>query len=102
MPKDRRRRVRFANDVVMVIERSSAHPVEYAIVLLVERDGRWQTVRTFDNAHSQQEHHEHRYIGAEKQPPTITHGSVNEAMHAAETKLTDTWRDIVRSWERTR
>jgi hypothetical protein len=53
-------------------------------------------------AHRHQKHHERRYIGAEKQSPTITLGSVHEAMHAAEAKLTDTWRDIVRSWERTR
>jgi hypothetical protein len=46
MPKDRIRRYRLAADVRVVIQRSSAHPVEYAIVLLVERDGEWHTVRT--------------------------------------------------------
>jgi hypothetical protein len=63
MPKDRIRRYRLAPDVRVVIQRSSAHPVEYAIMLLVERDGEWHTVRTFDNAHDPTEHHEHRYIG---------------------------------------
>ena len=33
MPKDRTRRRFLASDVQIVIERSSAHPVEYAIVL---------------------------------------------------------------------
>jgi hypothetical protein len=86
----------------MVIERSSTHPVEYAIVLLVLRDGAWRTVRTFDNAHDPTEHHEHRYIGIEKQPPTVTHGPVNEAMHAVEVKLLEGWSDIVSEWESTR
>jgi hypothetical protein len=71
-------------------------------VLLVDRDGEWHTVRTFDNAHAPEEHHEHRYVGSEKQAPTVTHGSVNEAMNAAEIKLLGGWGDIVRSWENTR
>jgi hypothetical protein len=101
MPKDRIRRYRLAPDVRVVIQRSSAHPVEYAIMLLVERDGEWHTVRTFDNAHDPTEHHEHRYVGSEKQEPIITHGSVNDAMHAAEVKIRGGWSDIVRSWENT-
>jgi hypothetical protein len=102
MPKDRRRRIRLANDAFLVIERSSSHPVEYAMVLLVEQGGESHTVRTFDNAHHPEEHHEHRYVGAEKQPPIVTRGPVNDAMHAVETKIRAGWSDIVRSWENTR
>jgi hypothetical protein len=101
MPKDRRRRRRLARDVRIVMERTSSHPIEYAIMLVVRRDGRWHTVRTFDNAHDRQEHHEHRYVGSEKQPPTVVHGPVNEVMHAAELKLLGGWRDIVDEWEHT-
>ncbi|HEX5853344.1 MAG TPA: hypothetical protein VFY36_09635 [Solirubrobacteraceae bacterium] len=102
MTKDRNRRRRVARDVRIVVERSSVHPVEYAILLLVERGGVWHTVRTFDNAHVSDEHHEHCYVGSEKQPPIVTHGPSNEAMHAAEIKLLEGWSDIVRSWESTR
>jgi hypothetical protein len=102
MTKDRTRRRRVARDAQIVVERSSAHPVEYAIVLLVERDGVWHTVRTFDNAHASDEHHEHRYLGSEKQPPIVTRGAPNEAMRAAEVKLLEGWSDIVGSWESTR
>jgi hypothetical protein len=86
----------------MVIERSSAHPVEYAIMLFLERDGEWHTLRTFDNAHEPNEHHEHRYVGSEKQEPIVTHGPVNDGMHAAELKLLRDWRDIVHEWENMR
>jgi hypothetical protein len=89
----------LAFDVQLVVERSSEHPIEYAIVLLALRDGRWRTVRTFDNAHDPSEHHEHAYIGLEKQSPTVTCGPVNDAMHAAELKLLREWRDIVHGWE---
>jgi hypothetical protein len=102
MPKDPIWRHRLAPDVLVVIERSSAHPVEYAIMLLVEREGAWHTIRLFDNAHDPAEHHEHRYVGSEKQAPIVTRGSVNDAMHAAEVKLRGDWFDIVRSWENTR
>jgi hypothetical protein len=95
-------RRRLAPNLLMVVERSSAYPIEYAIVLLLERDGGVHTVRTFDNAHAPTEHHEHRYVGAEKQEPIVTHGPINDAMHAAEVKLRRGWRDIVRSWGSTR
>lgn len=80
MSKDRTRRRFLASDVQLVVERSSEHPVEYAIVLIVLRDGRWRTVHTFDNAHGPSEHHEHVYVGVEKQSPTVTYGPVNDAM----------------------
>lgn len=59
-------------------------------------------MRTFDNAHGPEEHHEHRYIGAEKQEPIVTRSPVNDAMHVAEVRLLGGWDDIVRSWEATR
>jgi hypothetical protein len=102
MGKDRTRRRRLAGDARMVIERSSAHPVEYAIMLLIERDAEWHTLRTFDNAHAPEEHHEHRYVGSEKQEPIVTYGPVNDAMHDAELKLLRDWRDIVHEWENMR
>jgi hypothetical protein len=102
MPKDRQRELFLAPGVLVVVQRSSAHPIEYAIVLLVEREGEWHAVRTFDNTHASEEHHEHRYVGAEKQDPIVRHGPINEAMNAAEVKLIESWGDIVRSWEKTR
>ena len=33
--------------------------------------------------------------------PIVTHGPVNDAMHAVEVKLRGGWSDIVRSWENT-
>ncbi len=102
MGKDRRWELAPTPDVRIIVTRSSTHPVEYAITLVILRDGAWHTVRSFDNAHDPSEHHEHRYVGSAKQDPIVTHGTVNDAMHAAELKLRGSWSDIVRSWERTR
>jgi hypothetical protein len=84
------------------ITRSSTHPVQYAVVLLARREGRWHTVLVFDNAHDPEEHHEHRYLGDDKQPPTVSRGPVNEALHAAIVTCRRAWADIVRAWETTR
>jgi hypothetical protein len=100
--KDRSRVEHPGPGVRIHIMRSSTHPVEYAVVIVVWREGRWHTVRTFDNAHDAEEHHEHGYIGAEKQPPTVTHGPINEAMHAAIVMARRWWADVVDAWERTR
>jgi hypothetical protein len=59
-------------------------------------------VRTFDNAHGEHEHHEHAYDGDLKQPPTVTDGDVNAAMHAALRSFRRDWPAIVSAWETTR
>lgn len=101
-PKDRDDWRRLASDVRMRTLRSSTHPIEYAIVLVVLREGRLHTVRVFDNSHGPEEHHEHRFRGGEKLPPTITYGPVNSAFNAAETKILRHWHAMVLIWERTR
>jgi hypothetical protein len=95
-------RIIVPRQVKIVVERSSSHPVEYAIVLLVFRETKWHTVRTFDNAHDLGEHHEHRYCGNEKQPPMIRKCDTNAAMADAIRSLLKSWSAIVDSWERTR
>lgn len=99
--KDRGWTVRLDDDNHIVVARSSAHPVTYAITLVTTRDGRWYAVRTFDNSHRADEHHEHRYIGEIKQPPTIEVGNVNAAMHDAMKKIHRNWRRYVWEWMRT-
>jgi hypothetical protein len=100
--KDRRyERIIVPDEVKIVVERSSEHPVEYAIMLLVFRETKWHTVRTFDNAHDLEEHHEHRYCGTKKQDPVIrTNCTTNTAMADAIGALLKSWPAIVESWER--
>lgn len=85
----------------ILVTRSSAHPVTYAITLVTEHDGRERAVRTYDNAHAVDEHHVHRYIGDQKQPPTVTTGDVNGAMADAMADLMTNWRRYVEEWKDT-
>jgi hypothetical protein len=58
-------------DAQIVYRRSSARPVEYAILLQVRRATGWETCIVADNSHADRhidEHHYHRYLGGEKQP----------------------------------
>lgn len=71
-------------------------------MLEVWRHGHWQAVRTFDNAHAPTEHHEHLYLGTEKQPPTTTVRTPNEGMAAAIAKIKAEWPIIIDEWEKTR
>lgn len=99
---DRERFWDLADDVRVFYQRTSAHPVEYAITLRVLRGGRWRTIHLFDNAHGVDEHHEHGYVASCKQPPIIRDCDTNTAMAVALEKLFTTWRQILDAWEHAR
>lgn len=58
--------------------------LEYAIVLLVEQDGRWRTARVYDNAHGHNDMHRYTLTGG-KQPAESFQSTADagEAMRAA-------------------
>jgi hypothetical protein len=85
----------------ILVTRSSTYPITYAITLVTEHAGREHAVRTYDNAHAVDEHHAHRYIGDQKQPPTVTTGDVNDAMADAMKDLMNNWRRYVEDWKGT-
>jgi hypothetical protein len=78
-------------------------PYTYAVTVEVEDgEGRWVTVRLWDNADDVHEHHVHGYTRqGEKQKPTIRDfDSVNEAMAAANAEARGKAQEIVRQWRR--
>lgn len=76
-------------------------PVSYAITLEFQSEGRWTTVRLWDNADSLEEHHEHPYTrSGGKQAPLISRfGTTNDAMAAAIHKAKTTGVELVRQWQ---
>lgn len=78
-------------------------PYTYAVTVEAEEDeGKWVTVRLWDNADDVYEHHVHQYTRqGEKQKPTIRNfGSVNEAMAVANAEARGKALEIVRQWRR--
>jgi hypothetical protein len=72
----------------------------YAVVLLVEDQDAWHTVRVYDNAH--QIHDMHRYNRAgEKQPAETFHGgSASEALRSAIETVRSGYSEMIESWRR--
>ena len=59
-------------DAQIVYRRSSARPVEYAILLQVRSARGWETRIVADNSHADRhvdEHHCHRYLDGKKHQP---------------------------------
>jgi hypothetical protein len=82
--------------------RSSTHPVKYAIVLRINRDGEWKTAVVVDNSHEGRPdvdaNHMHRYLDDQKQPPEplpFPAVDANEAMFKAIDWMTDNWEDFL-------
>jgi hypothetical protein len=75
-------------------------PVRYAITLEQLVEGRWTTIRLWDNADAVDEHHEHEYTRAEgkRSPVILPIPSSNEAMAAAIRKAKTEWPAILRAW----
>lgn len=49
-----------------------------------------------------EEHHEHHYIGDEKQPPIVTYGPVNAAMSTALNRIVRSWQSMAERWDESR
>jgi hypothetical protein len=70
----------------------------YAVMLQLQIEGQWQTIRLFDNAHG--DHDMHRYTGSEKQPAEpFSEGAPSKVAPEAIRHLIDHWEAIAESWK---
>jgi hypothetical protein len=87
----------LAENARILIEFEGRPLERYAVMLQLRIEGRWQTIRLFDNAHG--DHDMHRYTGDEKQPAErFAEGAVNEIAPQAIGYLIDHWKAIADSW----
>jgi hypothetical protein len=88
------------DDAQIVYLRSSARPVEYAIMLQVRGVEGWETQVVADNSHSDRhvdEHHWHRYLDGQKQPAEPLPFAVsdsNDAMAKVIRWLAENWTEL--------
>jgi len=73
--------------------------VDYAAVLLLEIDGKTETVRVYDGAHGHNEMH--RYTRSKgKQPGTPFHGAtLGDGMRAAIADIESGYREMIEGWQ---
>jgi len=91
--------IRWISADTRILVDLEGRPMErYAVMLQLRIDGKWQTIRLFDNAHG--DYDMHRYTGSEKQPAErFSVGAVNEAVPQAIRYLVDHWEAIAESWK---
>jgi hypothetical protein len=104
-PKDREAILPITDEVQIVYLRSSARPIEYAVMLQKRDSDGWKTVMVVDNSHegerrdtSVDEHHCHRYIGDSKRSPESLPFEVvdtNDAMAKAISWFADDWEGLL-------
>lgn len=88
------------DEAQIVYRRSSARPVEYAIMLQVRGTSGWETRVVADNSHADRhvdEHHCHRYLGSQKQPAEPLPFSVadtNDAMAKVIDWFAENWTEL--------
>jgi hypothetical protein len=88
----------LAADARVLVELDGRPLEHYAVMLQLRIEGRWQTIRLFDNAHG--DHDMHRYTEAEKQPAErFAEGTVSEVAPMAIRYLIDHWEAIAESWK---
>ena len=89
-----------AEDAQIVYRRSSARPIEYAILLQFRLGDHWQTRIVADNSHVDRhvdEHHYHRYLDGEKQPAEplpFKASDTNDAMGKIIEWLAENWSEL--------
>jgi hypothetical protein len=102
MDKDRESVLPIAGteNAQIVYRRSSARPVEYAILLQVRKAKGWETRIVADNSHADRhvdEHHRHRYLDGEKQaaePLPFNVSDTNEAMAKVIDWFAENWSEL--------
>lgn len=89
------------DEVQIVYRRSSARPVEYAVLLQVRGANGWETRIVADNSHSDRhvdEHHCHRYLESEKQPAEplpFDVSNTNDAMAKVISWFAENWTELI-------
>ncbi len=73
--------------------------IDYAVVLLLEVEGKTKTIRLYDGAHGHNEMH--RYTrSAGKQPGTPLHrGTLGDGMRAAIAEIKSGYREMIEGWQ---
>jgi hypothetical protein len=90
--------------IVMHVEykigRHGPDVVDYAVVLVVEVDGRTETVRVYDGAHGENELHRHTRDGGKQVAEIFDRGTLGEGMRAAIEEIKHGYDEMIEGWHR--
>lgn len=82
------------------IERHGPGVVDYSVALVVEVDGRKETVRVYDGAHGENELHRHTRGGGKQVAEVFDRGNLGEGMRAAIEEIKHGYEEMIDGWHR--
>jgi hypothetical protein len=84
--------------VAFKTEQRGRHVVDYSVVLVVEVDGRKETVRAYDGAHGENELHRYTRDGGKQAAEVFNRGTLGEGMRAAIEEIERGREAIIEAW----
>jgi hypothetical protein len=75
--------------------------VDYSVVLVVEVDGRKETVRLYDGAHGENELHRYTRDGGKQAAEVFDRGTLGEGMRAAIEEIRRGYNEMIDAWSGT-
>lgn len=73
--------------------------VDYAVMLLLEIEGRTETIRLYDSAHGHNEMHRYTRSGGKQLGTPLHRGTLGEGMRAAITDIKSGYREMIEGWK---
>ena len=81
-------------------ERRGRDVVDYSVVLVIEVDGRNETVRVYDGAHGKNELHRYTREGSKQVAEVFERGTLGEGMRAAIDEVKHGYKEMIEGWHR--
>jgi hypothetical protein len=82
------------------IEQRGPGVVDYSVVLIVEVDGRLETVRVYDGAHGENELHRYTQAGGKQVAEVFDGGTLGEGMRAATKEIRQGYEAMIEAWNK--
>jgi hypothetical protein len=82
------------------IEQRGRNVIDYSVVLVIEVDGRIETVRVYDGAHGKNELHRYTREGGKQAAEVFDRGTLGEGMRAAIDEIKGGYEEMIDGWHR--
>jgi hypothetical protein len=82
------------------IEQRGRNVIDYSVVLVIEVDGRIETVRVYDGAHGENELHRYTREGGKQAAEVFDRDTLGEGMRAAIDEIKGGYEEMIDGWHR--
>jgi hypothetical protein len=86
--------------VAFKTERRGRDVIDYSVVLVIEVDGRMETVRLYDGAHGENDLHRYTRDGVKQAAEVFARGTLGEGMRAAIDEIKRGYEEMIDGWHK--